>query len=67
MMPNGQKPTEPWRDPIVEEIRRIREEHAAKFNYDLDAIVRDFEKRQYESGHKVVSFAKEKAPADQQS
>ena len=25
-------------DPIVEEVRRFRDEHARKFNYDLDAI-----------------------------
>ncbi len=26
-------------DPIVDEIRRVREELAARFNYDLSAIV----------------------------
>lgn len=26
-------------NPIVEEVRRHREEHAAPFNYDLDAII----------------------------
>jgi hypothetical protein len=30
-----------WKDPIVEEVRKIREKHAAKFKYDLDAICRD--------------------------
>lgn len=29
-----------WRDPIVEEIRKIREEYAARFGFDLDAICR---------------------------
>lgn len=48
---------EPWRDPIVEEIRKIREEHAARFNYDVRAIVEDARKRQEEGEHKVVSFA----------
>ena len=28
-------------DPIVEEVCRIREEHAATFNYDIDAIYAD--------------------------
>ncbi|MCC6126973.1 MAG: hypothetical protein IT426_18600 [Pirellulales bacterium] len=64
MLPKDEKITEPWRDPIVEEIHRIREEHAARFNFDLDAIARDLQKRQYESGHKVVSFAKERIPTD---
>ncbi|MEX0716885.1 MAG: hypothetical protein WD066_09870 [Planctomycetaceae bacterium] len=29
-----------WRDPIVEEIRKIREDYAARFDFDLDAICR---------------------------
>lgn len=45
-----------WKDEIVEEVRRIRHEHAARFNNDLDAIVADLRKRQGESGHKVVSL-----------
>ena len=44
-----------WRDPIVEEVRRIRDEHAKKFNYDLHAICEDFRKRQRLSGRTVVS------------
>ncbi|HEY3319169.1 MAG TPA: hypothetical protein VGP72_01675 [Planctomycetota bacterium] len=45
-------------DPIVAEVRRIRDELAARFNYDLDAIVRDARKRQKTSGHKVVNLGK---------
>ena len=44
-----------WQDPIVEEVRRIRDEHAKKFNYDLHAICEDFRKMQSSSGHTVVS------------
>ena len=33
-------------DPIVDEIKRIREEYAARFNYDLEAIARDVRSRQ---------------------
>jgi hypothetical protein len=29
-----------WEDPIVEEVRKVREAHAVQFNYDLRAIVR---------------------------
>lgn len=43
-------------DPIVEEVRKHREEYAKKFNYDLDAICRDLQKKQEESGKVVVSF-----------
>ena len=44
-----------WRDPIVEEIHRIRDEHAKKFEYDLHAICEDLRKQQITSGRKVVS------------
>ena len=47
-------------DPIVKEVRRIRDELAAKFNYDIDAIMKDAMQRQYSSGHKLVSFEHEK-------
>lgn len=33
-------------DPIVEEVRKYRDEHAKKFNYDLEAIVADLIKSQ---------------------
>ncbi len=43
-------------DPIVDEIRRIRDEHARKFQYDLDAIFHDIKERQKSSGRQYVSF-----------
>jgi len=43
-------------DPIVEEIRKGRREHAAKFNYDLKAICNDLRKREIELGDRVVSL-----------
>jgi len=43
------------RDHIVEEIRRIRQEHAARFNFDLDAILDDFKERERQSKRKIVS------------
>lgn len=46
-----------WKDPIVEELRRFRDEHAARFNYDLDAIVKDLQESERTSGRQVVSFA----------
>lgn len=46
-----------WTDPIVDEVRRIREEHAARFNYDLDAIIKDFQESQRLSGRPVVSLS----------
>jgi hypothetical protein len=31
-------------DPIVQEVRRIRQEHAARFGYDLQAIFDDLKR-----------------------
>ena len=44
------------KDPIVEEIRRIREAHAARFNYDLKAICADLKRKEKDCGHPVVSL-----------
>ncbi len=52
-----------WKDEIVEEVRRIRDELSARFNYDLDAIVRDLQEKQRRSGRKIISLAK-KNPAE---
>ena len=30
-----------YSDPIVEQTRQLRDEYAARFNYDLDAICQD--------------------------
>ena len=35
-----------WRDPIVEEVRAIRDAYAKAFDYDLDAIFNDLKKQQ---------------------
>lgn len=43
-------------DPIVEEVRRIREEHAAQFNYDIDAIFSEYKRLETESKRTHVSF-----------
>ncbi|NJL88373.1 MAG: hypothetical protein HC916_00150 [Coleofasciculaceae cyanobacterium SM2_1_6] len=44
-----------WKDEILEEIYKIREEHAKAFNYDLQAICDDLRRRQTESGRKLIS------------
>ena len=43
-------------DPIVDEVRRIRDEHAARFNYDLEAIFRDIKEQERKSGRTYVSY-----------
>lgn len=42
-------------DPIVDEVRKTREAHAAQFNYDLLAICRDLRKKEKETTHPIVS------------
>lgn len=43
-------------DPIVAEVRKVREAHAAKFNFDLRAIYRDLKSKERASGRKYVRF-----------
>ena len=42
-------------DPIVDEVRRVRDAHAASFNYDLHAIFLDIKKREKERGLDFVN------------
>jgi hypothetical protein len=42
-------------DPIVAEVRATRERQAAKFNFDIRAIVEDAIRQQRKGGRKVVS------------
>jgi hypothetical protein len=44
-------------DPIVEEVRRVREAHAAQFEFNLLAIYDDLKKQEENSQHEKVSFA----------
>ena len=46
-----------WHDPVVEEVRRIREQQAAELDYDLKAIFERARRRQQQSKRKTVSFA----------
>ncbi len=41
-------------DPIVAEVRKHRDEHAKRFNYDLDAICADLMAQQEKSGRRLV-------------
>ena len=43
-------------DPIVDEVRRVRDEHEAMFNYNLDAIFQDIKEQEKQSGLKFVSY-----------
>ena len=42
------------RDPIVEQIRKYRNQHAAEHGFDLRKIFADLRDKEGQSGHKVV-------------
>jgi hypothetical protein len=50
-------------DPIVAEVRRVREAYAAKFDYDIGAMLRDLRERYSTSGYRFVAAPKRLAPA----
>ena len=52
-----------WEDPIVAEVRRIREELSAKFDFDVPAIFADLRARQSQAGERLVRA--ESADAEQ--
>jgi hypothetical protein len=43
-------------DPIVDEVRAVREEHAAQFGYNLKAIFEDIRTRQQASKRQYVRY-----------
>lgn len=44
-------------DPIVEEVRKVRDRYAKQFNYDAERIVQDLNARAKAHSSRVVSFA----------
>jgi hypothetical protein len=49
-------------DPIVEEVRKVRDEYAARFKYDLKAIYRDLKELERTSERCYVKFEPERLP-----
>jgi hypothetical protein len=46
------------KDPIIEEIHKIREQFAKESNFDLHTMCENMRKREKESNAKIVSFDK---------
>ena len=44
-------------DPIVAEMQRIRQEHAARFGYDLDLIVANLKAQEQTSGRHYIRLS----------
>ncbi len=55
-----------WKDEILEEIHKIREEHAQAFNYDLQAICDDLRQKQTTSGRQIISTPLKQSRQQQQ-
>lgn len=49
-----------WKDPIVEEIHKIREKMAEEVNYDVHQLIENMQKREKESNAKIVSRTEKK-------
>jgi hypothetical protein len=50
------------KDPIIEEVRRIRKKIEAEHGNDWDSLVRHLVERQKASSAKVVSYQRKKLP-----
>ena len=45
-----------YKDSIVEQVRRIKEAHAARYGYDVKAMAIALRESQHKAGHKVVTL-----------
>lgn len=53
-----------WQDPIVEEVRKARQDHAKKFGYNLKAIYDDLKATEKLGGREVVSLPSKRLKKD---
>jgi hypothetical protein len=61
-----------WEDPIVSEVRRVREELAARFGFDVHAIFEELRAKQTSLGSRLVrrprrTRVEQAAPRDRDS
>ncbi len=49
-------------DPILEEVRRVRQEYAARFGNDLRAMVADLRLREQQHPERLVTLPPKPAP-----
>ena len=46
-------------DEIIEELWQVKDSLAKQFNYDLDALAAELQRRQKESGRRIVNLAED--------
>lgn len=51
-----------WNDPIIDEIHKTRDQHAAKFGHDMRRIFEDLKRQEKESGLITVSLPPKHVP-----
>lgn len=51
-----------WKDPIVEEVREIRDRIAARFDYDVRKIGRYYQEKRREDERKAMPLKKRDGP-----
>ena len=51
-------------DPIITEVRSVRDDHAARFGYDVEAIFRDIRSRQEASDREYVRYPARRAVSE---
>ena len=51
-------------DPIIAEVRAVRDEYAARYGYDVAAMFRDLRARQEESGREYARFPARRASSE---
>jgi len=49
-------------DEIIQELWRVKDKFAKKFNYDTDAVAAELREREKESGREVVNPASQRKP-----
>ena len=48
-------------DAVIEEVRRVKKEHAAQYGYDVDAMVRALQEQQKHEKREIVSPPRDEA------
>ena len=51
-------------DPVITEVRALRDEYAARFDYDVEKMFRDLRDRQNASDHKYVCYPARRPSVD---
>ena len=51
-----------WEDPIVSDVRRVREQLSAQFDFDVKAIFADLRNRQAALGERLVRHSRAAQP-----